>query len=100
MIKTEYQNHVLTAYISGEIDHDSAAKIRARIDGAAQSVKPRVLCMDFSGVSFMDSSGVGLVMGRYRQMKLLGGALRVINVSDRVYRIFAMSGLEGLGVLQ
>lgn len=39
-------------------------------------------------------------MGRYRQMKLLGGALRVINVSDSVYKIFAMSGLEGLGVLQ
>ena len=100
MIKTEYKNHILTAYIDGEIDHDSAAKIRARIDGAAQSVKPRVLCMDFSGVSFMDSSGVGLVMGRYRQMKLLGGALRVINVSDSIYKIFAMSGLEGLGVLQ
>ena len=47
----------------------------------------------------MDSSGVGLVMGRYRQMKLLGGALRVSNYSDSVYRIFAMSGLEGLGVL-
>lgn len=40
MIKTEYKNHILTAYIDGEIDHDSAAKIRARIDGAAQSVKP------------------------------------------------------------
>ena len=48
----------------------------------------------------MDSSGVGLVMGRYRQMKLLGGALRVKNYSDSVYRIFAMSGLEALGVLQ
>ena len=40
-----------------------------------------------------------MVMGRYRQMKLLGGALRVKNVSDSIYRIFAMSGLEGLGVM-
>ena len=60
----------------------------------------KVLILDFGGVSFMDSSGVGLVMGRYRQMKLLGGNLRVTNVSDANYRIFALSGLEGLGVLR
>ncbi len=99
MIETEFKNNVLTAYLSGEIDHDSAAGIRARVDGLAQSLKPRLLCLDFGKVSFMDSSGVGLVMGRYRQMKLLGGALRVCNYSDTAYRIFAMSGLEGLGVL-
>jgi stage II sporulation protein AA (anti-sigma F factor antagonist) len=100
MLKTDYENHVLTAYIDGEIDHDAAAKIRAQVDAAAQSLKPKLLNLDFSGVSFMDSSGVGLVMGRYRQMKLLGGVLRVINIPDSMYRIFAMSGLEGLGVLR
>lgn len=99
MIETEYKNNVLTAYIKGELDHDSAAKIRVSVDGMAQSLKPRLLCLDFGGVSFMDSSGVGLVMGRYRQMQLLGGALRVKNYSDSIFRIFAMSGLEGLGVL-
>lgn len=100
MIETEYHNNVLTAYIKGEIDHDSAAKIRSQVDAMAQSLKPRVLCLDFGGVSFMDSSGVGLVMGRYRRMKLLGGGLKVCNYSDNVYRIFAMSGLETLGVLR
>lgn len=100
MLKTEYANNILTAYIDGEIDHDSAAKIRTQVDGAAQSLKPRLLCLDFSGVSFMDSSGIGLVMGRYRQMKLIGGALRVVNIPDRMYRLFAMSGIEGLGVLR
>ncbi len=100
MLKTDYKNNILTAYIDGEIDHDSAAKIRLRIDGAAQSLKPKLLRLDFSKVSFMDSSGVGLVMGRYRQMKLLGGALNVVNIPDNMYKIFAMSGLEGLGVLR
>lgn len=100
MLKTDFNNNVLTAYIEGEIDHDSAAKIRTKLDGAAQSLKPRVMCLDFSGVSFMDSSGVGLVMGRYRQMKLIGGSLKVTNIPDRMYRIFAMSGLESLGVLR
>ena len=100
MVETKYNNNVLTAYLSGEIDHDSAAQIRVRVDGMAQELKPQLLCLDFGGVSFMDSSGVGLVMGRFRQMKLLGGRLRVQNYSDSLYRIFAMSGLEGLGVLQ
>ena len=99
-MKTEFQNGVLTAYLDGEIDHDSAAKIRARVDASAQSLKPKLLCLDFAKVGFMDSSGVGLVMGRYRMMKLLGGMLRVVNIPDPVYRVFAMSGLEGLGVLR
>ncbi|MBQ1239079.1 MAG: anti-sigma factor antagonist [Ruminococcus sp.] len=100
MVETKFSNNVLTAYLSGEIDHDSAAQIRVRVDGMAQELKPGLLCLDFGGVSFMDSSGVGLVMGRFRQMKLLGGRLRVQNYSDSLYRIFAMSGLEGLGVLR
>lgn len=100
MVETKFSNNVLTAYLSGEIDHDSAAQIRMRVDGMAQELKPGLLCLDFGGVSFMDSSGVGLVMGRFRQMKLLGGRLRVQNYSDSLYRIFAMSGLEGLGVLR
>lgn len=100
MVETKFNNNVLTAYLAGEIDHNSAAKIRMRVDGMAQELKPRMLCLDFGGVSFMDSSGVGLIMGRYRQMQLLGGALRVKNYSDSLYRIFAMSGLETLGVLQ
>jgi stage II sporulation protein AA (anti-sigma F factor antagonist) len=100
MLKTDYKNNILTVYINGEIDHDMAAKIRTSIDGTAQSLKPKLLCLDFSEVSFMDSSGVGLVMGRYRQIKLLGGELRVINVPDSMYRIFAMSGIERLGVLR
>ena len=100
MLQTDYRDHVLTAYIDGEIDHDAAVRLRTTIDGAAQSLKPRLLCLDFGRVRFMDSSGVGLVRGRYRQMKLMGGRLRVVNVPDHVYRIFAMSGLEALGVLR
>lgn len=100
MLKTDYQNNILTAYIDGEIDHDSAVRIRTQIDSVADSLKPKLLCLDFSKVSFMDSSGIGLVMGRYRRMQLLGGRLKVINIPDGMYRIFAMSGLEGLGVLR
>ena len=98
--KIEYRKAEICVLLDGEIDHDAAAKIRTRVDATAQSLKPRVLCLDFGGVGFMDSSGVGLVMGRYRAMKLMGGSLRVVNVPERLYRIFAMSGIEGLGVLR
>lgn len=99
-MRTEFENGILTAYLDGEIDHDAAAKIRTRVDASAQALRPRVLCLDFGNVGFMDSSGVGLVMGRYRMMKLTGGTLRVVNVPDRLYRVFALSGIEGLGVLR
>ena len=100
MLKTEFKNNILTAYIDGEIDHDSAAEIRTKIDAAVQTNKPKLLCLDFSKVSFMDSSGIGLVMGRYRQLKLVGGACRVIKIPARLFRLFEMSVLEGLGVLR
>ena len=100
MVETDFSNNVLTAYIKGEIDHDSAARIRCEVDAMAHSLRPELLCLDFGGVSFMDSSGVGLVMGRYRQMKLLGGVLRVKNYSDSISRIFTLSGLGSLGVLR
>lgn len=100
MLKTKFENNVLTAFIEGELDHDSAARIRTKLDGICESIKPKLLNLDFFGVSFMDSSGIGLVLGRYRQMKLLGGSVRVINIPENMYRLFALSGLEGLGVLR
>ena len=95
MLKTKFENNVLTAFIEGELDHDSAARIRTKLDGICESIKPKLLNLDFSGVS-----GIGLVLGRYRQMKLLGGSVRVINIPENMYRLFALSGLEGLGVLR
>lgn len=100
MLRTKFENNVLTAFLEGELDHDSAARIRTRLDGMCEAVKPKLLSLDFSGVSFMDSSGIGLVLGRYRQMKLLGGDVRVVNIPENMYRLFALSGLEGLGVLR
>ena len=100
MLKTDFKNNVLTAYIEGELDHNAAARLRNRIDGATESLKPRLLCLDFSGVSFMDSSGIGLIMGRYRQVSLVGGKLKVINVPKNLQKIISLSGIDSLGVLK
>ncbi|MDR0913583.1 MAG: anti-sigma factor antagonist [Oscillospiraceae bacterium] len=100
MIETTYQNKTLTAFLSGDIDHHNAGEIRARIDGQAENLHPKKLELDFAKVKFMDSSGIGLIMGRYRQMSLLGGRLEVVNVPKNLERLMSLSGISSLGVLK
>lgn len=84
----------VTAFLDGEIDHHTAAAIRLEIDEAIARNKPKTLKLDFSDVTFMDSSGIGLVMGRFRTIQPLGGKLIVSNLSPQVYRIMQLAGLE------
>ncbi|MBO5421343.1 MAG: anti-sigma factor antagonist [Clostridia bacterium] len=84
----------VTAFLDGEIDHHTAAAIRLEIDEAIQRNKPKTLKLDFADVTFMDSSGIGLVMGRFRTLQPLGGKLIVSNLSPQVYKIMQLAGLE------
>ena len=95
---TSCENGILTARISGEIDQASASFLRDRIDRAADSCLPDMLALDFTGVNFMDSSGIGLVMGRYRLMNTMGGELLVTGASPRIRRLMQMGGLEQLPI--
>lgn len=91
------KNSILTAFIKGEIDHHTAPEIRETIDDAfVMAENTELLVLDFSEVTFMDSSGVGLVMGRYRLVSGKGKKLRVDNLSPRDYKIMKMSGIEKL----
>lgn len=67
-------DRTLYAYLAGEIDHDAAQNLRIQLDEALVSRTPETLIMDFSGVGFMDSSGVGLILGRQRRAQALGAA--------------------------
>lgn len=100
MVETQYCDNILTAKLSGEIDHHHAPSIRQKIDALTEQLKPQQLHLDFSGVSFMDSSGIGLIMGRYRQVTLSGGTLKVINIPKNLDKIIRLSGIESLGVLK
>lgn len=100
MVEIDYCNNILTAKLSGEIDHHTAALIRNSIDGQAQRLMPKKLNLDFSQVSFMDSSGIGLIMGRYKQITLMGGTLSIINIPPHLERIIKLSGIDALGVLK
>lgn len=86
----------LTAILDGEIDHHCARKLREEIDEAAEHIRPRRLILDFSGVSFMDSSGVGLILGRCRLMSLWKGRVTIRNVPEKLKRIVSLAGLSEL----
>lgn len=100
MVDITYENGVVTAKLYGEIDHHIAPKIRREIDAKCEATRPARLILDFGRVSFMDSSGIGLVMGRYRMISLLGGKLEVVNIPQNLKKIFVLSGLEKLGVMK
>lgn len=84
----------LTVKLSGEIDHHSAASVRRRIDGEMIKNEPEELLIDFSGVTFMDSSAVGLVIGRYKKAAGYGCKLSVTGLKARDKKIMLMSGLQ------
>ena len=99
-VKLQSQRKELTAFLSGEIDHHTATTIRLAIDGEIELKRPAVLYLDFSAVTFMDSSGIGLIMGRYRLMSINRGRLEVINVPKNLERMVNLSGITTLGILK
>ena len=94
------ENRDLTAHLSGEIDHHGARAMMDELDALIADRLPRRLTLDLSRVNFMDSSGIGLVMGRYRLMQLAGGRLSVTGASERIQKIMRLAGLDRLHILE
>ena len=81
--RLEYKKDEIVVYLDGEIDHHSASLIRAGIDDAVIASRPSRLVLDFREVTFMDSSAIGLVMGRYKLMKTHQGKIQERQRSSR-----------------
>ena len=77
-----------------EIDECEVQKIRRKLDNEIERYMPKEVIFDFSNVSFMDSAGIGLIIGRYKLANMLGGEVRVANVTAPVKKIFEMSGMS------
>jgi len=92
-------DNVVCARLSGEIDHHGAKALREQIDSAAERVRPELLELDFSAVTFMDSSGIGLIMGRCRLMESLGGRVRVSGVSGQLGKVLRLSGIDRVAAI-
>ena len=80
----------------GELDHHSAAQARASLDAMLRDVTVREMQLDLSQVSFMDSAGLGVVLGRYKTLSARGGRMIVSGVKTPIDRIFRMSGIYAL----
>ena len=95
-VRIENQDGIITAFIMGDIDHHSAKEIRETIDFSLESSLPEILVLDFKDVTFMDSSGIGLVMGRYKLIQSMDGELRIQNVSSHMKKVMRLAGLDKL----
>ncbi len=91
-----FYKETLTVYIQGELDHHTAKEIRFRIDTEIKRREPKFLELDFSGVTFMDSSGIGLVMGRYKIMSESGGKVVILNPPPPIKKVMMISGIGKL----
>lgn len=86
----------LTVRLCGEIDHHSAVSVRSEIDAMLYHDHPDTLIFDLSEVDFMDSSGLGLIMGRYALISELGGKMLLRAPSERTRKILELAGIERL----
>lgn len=93
---TEREGSSVYAKLSGEIDHHSAKSVREAIDAELNCGKVKELVLDFMDVSFMDSSGLGVIFGRYNKLAAHGGKLILKNVPKRIERILRMAGVYTL----
>ena len=87
------KDKTLLVEITEEIDHHSTEKLRRKIDDDITRYMPRKVVFDFNKVSFMDSAGIGMVIGRYKMANMLGGEVQMKNVVPSVKKIFEMSGV-------
>ena len=85
---------VLTVSLPPEIDHHTAKSIREKTDRELFKYSPRLLVLDFSRVSFMDSSGIGLIIGRSEVCTELGASIRLKGLSERNKKLLRLSGIE------
>ena len=92
-IKFTNKGNILVASIIGELDHHTAEYIRDRIDGELLKSINKNIIFDFSKVSFMDSSGLGVILGRYKKLKDKGGKLYIRNANTQIEKVFTVSGI-------
>lgn len=94
--QTDFSKDTLYVRLKGDVDHHSAKFMREEIDREIYKYQPSTVIMDLSAVEFMDSSGLGLILGRYTKVNMLGGVLKVANPTERIEDMLLMAGTDKL----
>lgn len=94
-MESKYYNEdkLLILKLTEEIDECTVQKIRRKADYEIERYMPRKVIFDFNSVTFMDSAGIGLIIGRYRIANMLGGTIEIANVTDSIRRVLELSGI-------
>ncbi len=93
-VRYEERGNAFLIHVCGEIDHHGAVSVRTGIDDVLAAQRPENVYLELSGVSFMDSSGLGLIMGRYAMVKRYGGRMAVLDPSPAVEKMIRIAGME------
>ena len=99
-VSAKHEGQTLTFFLVGELDHHGAKGLLENLEREIERTLPLSLVLDFSGVTFMDSSGIGLVMGRYKICESMGASLEIHGLSRHAYKVMCLAGLQNLAVLK
>ncbi|PZE22002.1 anti-sigma F factor antagonist [Paenibacillus xerothermodurans] len=92
-IEIAQERNVLVVRLKGELDHHTADAVRVRMEDALESSDVSHIILSLKELSFMDSSGLGVILGRYKQVTARGGKMVVCDVNPAVHRLLELSGL-------
>lgn len=98
-VKIQFDGETLYCQLNGEIDHHTTLPIRLDIDDRIENCRPQKTVLDFTDVTFMDSSGIGLVMGRYKLLSEFNGKLEVTGLSNNAYKVMRLAGLDRIATI-
>ncbi len=93
-LTTKREAEFLIATLKGELDHHSAEAVRGKLDLDLDIHPNSSLILDLGGLTFMDSSGLGVILGRYRKIKSLGGEMSIVNIPRSIEKVIQISGLH------
>ncbi len=93
-LATRREAAFLIASLTGELDHHSAEVVRGKLDLELDIHPSTSLILDLGGLTFMDSSGLGVILGRYRKIKSLGGEMVIVNTPRSIEKVIQISGLH------
>lgn len=93
ILKFKEVSQNLIVSMAGELDHHSSEIVRSKIDNKIDEIGSKNIIFDFSKVNFMDSSGIGVIIGRYRKVSAYGGRTVITNVKPEIKRVFELGGL-------
>ena len=92
-LQINIMDRVLIAAPEGELDHLQAERLKSQIDAAFEKSPCKHIVLDMGKVSFMDSSGIGMIIGRYKNVEKQGGQLALANMNETITKLFEISGL-------